>query len=492
MAEAERTPVIAGIGEVLDRDNRLEPRALLVAAARAAEKEAQGLLSQVTSIDIVSIFSMRYADIGGLLAHDLGLSPARAGETAAGGEKPIRLLGEVAERIARGEQTTALIAGAESLRTRAQASRTGTLLDWGPADPEAKPFSPLDFVTPLALRYQLLQPTYVYPLYENACRHSWGQSVAAAEQESAELWSRYACVAIDNPFAWLRRTYTPAEILSDGPDNRLIAYPYRKLMVANPMVNQGCALLVTSLAAARAAGVAEEKLVYIGSGARADEPRDFLARDRYDRSTAQNAVLDSVVRSANTKIDLWELYSCFPTVPKMARRTLGLGPEVQPTLAGGLTFFGGPMNNYMSHAVAAAVRALRAGQGRTALLYGQGEFVTKHAALVLSATPPPGPVVLQDVQTQADAAADPIPPLQEDYTGPATLETFTIIYNRHGEPTTAPVLTRTATGARVVAQVPAEDAATLALLADRAGDPVDQTGTITREANGLLRWSTHL
>lgn len=489
MADAERTPVIVGIGEVIDRDNRLEPRALLVAAARAAAAEAPGLLAQVQSIDVVSIFSMRYAAIGRLLAADLGITPARAEESAAGGEKPIRLLGEAAERIARGEQITALIAGAESLRTRAQAARSGTLLDWGPVDPDARPFAPLDFVTPLALRYQLLQPTYVYPLYENACRHSWGQSVAAAEQESAELWSRYADVAINNPYAWLRRPYASAEILADGPDNRLIAYPYRKLMVANPMVNQGCALLITSLAAARAAGVAEEKLVYIGNGARADEPRDFLARDRYDRSTAQNAVLEAVVRAADTSIDLWELYSCFPTVPKMARRTLGMGTDVPPTVAGGLTFFGGPMNNYMSHAVAAAVRALRAGQGRTALLYGQGEFVTKHAAILLQVTPPLEPVVLRNVQAEADAAADPVPLLLEDFSGPAHIETYTIIYDRHGEPITAPVLTRTANGARVVAQVPRTDAATLAMLSAREGDPVGSAGTISREADDLLRFA---
>jgi acetyl-CoA C-acetyltransferase len=70
-----------------------------------------------------------------------------------------------------------------------------------------------------------------------------------------------------------------------------------------------------------------------------------------------------------------------PCVPKMARRTLGLGADVKPTVAGGLTFFGAPLNTYMTHAACAMVRQLRGG-ARLGLLYGQGGFVTKHHALV--------------------------------------------------------------------------------------------------------------
>ena len=81
--------------------------------------------------------------------------------------------------------------------------------------------------------------------------------------------------------------------------------------------------------------------------------------------------------------DAIELYSCFPCVPKMARRTLGLGADVQPTVTGGLTFFGAPLNTYMTHAACAMVRKLRDG-AKLGLLYGQGGFVTKHHALVLS------------------------------------------------------------------------------------------------------------
>src|SRR6202011_3113390 len=98
-----------------------------------------------------------------------------------------------------------------------------------------------------------------------------------------------------------------------------------------------------------------------------------------------------------------ELYSCFPCVPKMARRMLGLGPDVQPTVTGGLTFFGAPLNTYMTHAACAMVRKMRDG-AKLGLLYGQGGFVTKHHGLVLSRRAPAA-ALAQDTSVQAEAAS---------------------------------------------------------------------------------------
>ena len=66
-------------------------------------------------------------------------------------------------------------------------------------------------------------------------------------------------------------------------------------MVANPTVNMGGALLLTSLAKARAAGIAEHRLIYLVGGASAEEPRDYLERDQFVESHAQNAVLKTAL-----------------------------------------------------------------------------------------------------------------------------------------------------------------------------------------------------
>ncbi|WP_342244609.1 hypothetical protein [Pseudomonas sp. OTU5201] len=489
MIDPQRIPVIVGIGECIDRDNLHEPRVLLAEAARLAGAEAPGLLQQVDSIDVVAIMSCQYDKIGQLLANDLGIAPARAEESVAGGEKPVRLLGEVAERIAAGTSQVALVCGAEAMRTRARAAQDGMPLNWGPVDPNARQLTALDFVTAHAARYGLVQPTQVYPLYENATRHAWGQTLEQAQRESAQIWSQNADAASGNSAAWLGKPHSADQIMENSDSNRMIAYPYRKLMVANPLVNQAGAILVTSLERARAAGIAPNQIIYIWSGARANEPQDFLVRDRFDHSTAQDAVLNSTLAQSElepSEIDLVEFYSCFPTVPKMARRTLGFPLEKRLSLAGGLTFFGGPANNYMTHALAAAVRELRDREGQRALIYGQGEFVTKHAAIVLANTPPKQAPQMLNVQADADAAAGPQPRLLESYQGAATIESFTIVYDRNGTPSQAPVVARTPNGERVVALVRGDDDAAINVLLDQ--DPIGRGGHVTVEEKGLLRF----
>src|ERR1700710_243361 len=202
-------------------------------------------------------------------------------------------------------------------------------------------------------------------------------------------------------------------------------------MVANPTVNMGSAILMPSLARARAAGIAEDRLVHTLGGASAEEPRDYLARDQFFESHSQNAVLKAAMELAGgdgRAFDAIELYSCFPCVPKMARRTLGLGADVQPTVTGGLTFFGAPLNTYMTHAACAMVRKLRDG-ARLGVLYGQGGFVTKHHALVLSRLPPQQELA-QDtsVQAEADRRRGDVPEFVTEASGQGTVESFTVIY----------------------------------------------------------------
>jgi acetyl-CoA C-acetyltransferase len=309
--------------------------------------------------------------------------------------------------------------------------------------------------------------------------------------ESGTLWSAYSQVSSENPNAWLKRRVMPDEITTPSVDNRLIAWPYTKLMVANPTVNMGGALLLTSLAKARAAGIPEHRLVYLVGGASADEPRDYLDRDQFVESHAQNAVLRAALALAGGRADAFdaiELYSCFPCVPKMARRTLGLGADVVPTVTGGLTFFGAPLNTYMTHAACAMVRKLRSG-ARLGLLYGQGGFVTKHHALIVSRRMP-SELLAQEtsVQGDADRQRGPVPAFVTEATGMGTVESFTALYGRNNEVEHGVVMLRTPDTSRALARVPAHDRQTLAHLLNMDRSPVGSSGAISRADDGVLEW----
>jgi acetyl-CoA C-acetyltransferase len=490
----DRTPVIVGCGEAVDRpaalSHALDPIGLMALAARRADDDAGGgLLRQVDRLDVVNLVSWRYADPPGELAARLGIAPRSASYAPIGGETPTKLIHEAALAIARGEARVALIAGGEAQYSAARAQKEGAELPWPPFAHDAPSrVERATYLHPLAIALGASMPVNVYPFYEMASAHAGGQTPAAAQRESAELWARYAAVAADNPSSWLNRRYTADDIARVTPDNRLIAWPYTKLMVANPMVNQGAAVIVASLDAAREAGVDPAAIVHLVGGAAADEPRDYLARDGYASSPAQDAVLARALDlSDGGPFEAIELYSCFPCVPKMARRTLGLGADVMPTVTGGLTFFGAPLNDYMLHATAATVRRLRSGSG-TGLLYGQGEFVTKHHALVLSAVP--SEQQLDQDYSIADSAAarrGPVPSVVAPSDGPATLETATILYRRDGSVDHGVVILRTPRRERTMAAVMPDDHATLAAITDGGQYPVGREGIVL--ANQLPSWA---
>lgn len=493
----DRIPVIVGIGEIVDRPKEitegLEPLDLLEQALRRAEADAGAkLLGEVQSLDVVNFLSWRYRDPEKLLAQRLGIAPAHCYYGPVGGESPIRYIHEAAKRIARGECSVAAVCGAEAQSTATKAERASVKLPWTPfAHDVEEPKRGAAFQKPLAVKLGVFRPVTVYPFYEAASSAHWGQTPREAMAESGVLWSRYSEAAAQNPNAWLKRRYTPEEITTPTADNRLIAWPYNKLMVANPSVNMGGALLLTSLAKTRAAGIPESRLVYPLGGASAEEPRDYLLRDQFYESHPQNAVLNAVIDLAGgdgRQFDAIELYSCFPCVPKMARRTLGLGADVQPTVTGGLTFFGAPLNTYMTHAACAMVRRLRGGAG-LGLLYGQGGFVTKHHALVVSKTAPREALIQEtSVQAEADRNKRAVPEFVTEAGGKGKVESFTVLYGRGGDVEHGVVMLRTEDDRRTLARIPATDGATLAHLLDMDLTPVGSIGEIAMAADGVPEW----
>src|SRR6266403_2252400 len=482
----DRIPVIVGVGEIVDRPKEilegLEPLALLEQALKRAEADSGSkLLGEIQSLDVVNFLSWRYRDPEKQLSDRLGIKPEHAYYGPVGGESPIRYLHEAAQRIARGECSVAAVCGAEAQSTATKAERAGVELPWTPfAHDVPEPKRGAAFQKPIAVKLGVFRPITVYPLYEAATAAHWGQTPREAMAESGALWSTYSNVASQNPNAWLKRRFTADEITTPTPDNRLIAWPYTKLQVANPTVNMGAALLMTSLAKAKAAGIAEDRLAHVRGGASAEEPRDYLIRDQFFESHPQNAVLNAVldlVGGDGKAFDAIELYSCFPCVPKMARRTLGLGPEVRPTVTGGLTFFGAPLNTYMTHAACAMVRKLRNG-AKLGLLYGQGGFVTKHHALAQDTS----------VQAEADRHRGAVLDFVTEADGKGSVESFTVIYGRGGDVEHGVVMLRTPDNARTLARVPAHDGATLAHLLNMDRTPVGSIGDIVTAEDSVLEW----
>lgn len=490
-----RIPVIVGVGEVVDRPasaaHGLQPAELMAQALERADADGQGgWLAHVDSLDLIHSVSWPYEDPLGQVTKRLGIRPRHQNYGPIGGETPVRYLHEAACKIAAGDIEVAAVCGGEAEYTVRMAQRQQTDLPW--AERAASWRQPRDrsYLHPLALAHGLNQPVFVYPLYEVACQAAWGQTPQEGLQESAQLWAGLSRVAAANPSAFLQEARSAAEISEVSKSNRPIAYPYSKLMVANPVVNQGAAFIVTSLARAQAAGVPGNRLIHIGPGAAANEPRDWVSRARYDQSQAQDFVLESVLAQAGlsgAQVGLVELYSCFPCVPKMARRSLGMSADRAISVTGGLTFFGAPLNNYMTHAIAAMVSRLRAQPNACGLVYGQGEFVTKHHAIVLGGGARPWPAETHAPERAVAATTHaPVPAIVSDASGPIVVETSTVLFDRDGAATHGVVVGTTLGGARTLARVPANDQRSIVELMRPDRTPVGRVAHLHQADDGLL------
>lgn len=494
MRDPETVPVIVGVGQINDRpanpDDGLDSGGLMVEALRRADADAGGgLLADIDWLGVVSQLSFPQLNpLTGVVAEAIGAEPSFARQTATpSGDSPILLLNEAANAIARGEAKLAGVTGGEALRTAAHRARQAS-----DGTHDALRNAAHRRRAGYRQTYGLTVPVDVYPLYENAGRAARGETLAEAQAESGAIWSEFSRVADANPAAWIHRPVSAAEVVEPSADNRRIAFPYTKLMVANASVNQGAGFIVASLAEARRRGIGEERLVYVGLGAAAHESEDFLARDTFAASPSMAISLTKALELnglTTDDLDHVELYSCFPCVPKMARRVIGWPLERPMSVFGGLTFGGGPIGNYMSHAAASMVERLRDGGGR-GLLYANGGYATHNHAIVLTAHYNPAARFPQDFdfQAEADAARGPIPELDEDYTGPAAIESYTVHYARNGSPRMATIVARTPAGARTLAAVGGDDAATIGFLTDGRGEPVGVSGTIAPGPAGLRFW----
>ena len=484
-----RIPVIVGVGQINDRpaagEEGLDSIGLMASAARAADRDAGGgFVAHCDWLAVVPQISFRELDPPSLLPVALGIAPGHVRQAPmASGDTPILYLNDAANAIASGEAQVCLIAGGEALRTAARRQQV--------SGPGSGQFRAHLTASELRIRYGVLNPAGIYPLYENASRAAWGQTLAEGQAESGQIWSLMSQVAADSEGAWIKAPKLAEEITEVSADNRPIAFPYTKFMVANSSVNQGAACIVTSLEAAQEAGVTEDRIVYVWAGAAAHEPEDPLERTTWGTPEGMRVSLEramAINELAVEDLDHVELYSCFPCVPKMARRVLGWPAGKPATVHGGLTFGGGPIGNYMTHAIAAMVQALRQG-GCNGLLFANGGHCTHNHTIVLSRKPPRESLFPQDYdfQSEADAARGAIPALGDSYEGPVTLETYTVIYDRAGEPDYGIVFARAPDGARVIAKVAGEDADTIAFLTDGRCEPVGSTG-ITSKIGETLFW----
>ena len=461
--------MIAGIGQVTNRADPadpstwVEPLTLMVDAVGRAGSDAAGivgarsaLLERIDEMFAVPSFVWNTADPARAVADALGVSVGATRLGFAGGTVPQTALFDAATRIAAGALDVAVIVGAEAIKTRDIARKRGERVAWteqgGHVEAPQADFSVPDALTDHERAVGLIVPAHSYALFEHARRRTLGLTRTEHLAGLGALAARMSGIAAANDGAWLREGVDAAAVTTPSRDNRMISAPYTKLLTSNVMVDMGAAIIVTSLEAARAAGVPDDRLVFPNAGAAAREQWLISRRAELSVSLAMRACARRLFDEGPQSVDdvaFLDLYSCFPIAVELAGDALGIDPvadERAPSVTGGMTFFGGPGNNYVTHSIATMAERLRGSPGATGLVTGLGWYASTHSWGTYSSSPPRDGFRAHRVQAEVDAV--PLRDADDDYTGPAQVESYTVVHDRDGLAARAIVSLITPTGAR--------------------------------------------
>ena len=501
------TPVLIGAGQFTYRgeiENSPSPLELLKIAADRAVGDAGLLGSVLAELDAVAVIAFSIDAPGGLsklplprlvnppasLARGLGAQPAWSVYTETGGNSPQQAVNVVCERISKGQSELALVTGAEFLGSLMKRLKAGLGFGgWGDdiTDPPVRIGDPRPGVTPQEAAHGLGYPVNTYPLFENALRARDGRSLHDHQARLGALFSPFSKMAAANPNAWFPVERSPEELVSVTDRNRMISFPYPKYLNAIMEVDQSAAVLICSVRKARELGVSEDKWIYLhGCADAADLWHPMDRQDFYSspsiRLTGERAFQMAGVGLAD--IDIIDLYSCFPSAVQLAAQELGVALDDPRglTVTGGLPYFGGPGNNYALHSIAEMMTRLRARPGAYGLCTANGWFLTKQSIGIYSTKPVEGDWIREAplmIQERIDAL--PHPEIVERPTGPAVIETYTVVHAREGV-RMGIVIGRDGAGRRFVAHTP-EDAETLLNLEAREG--VGRTGTVGPHPDGV-------
>jgi len=503
----ERTPVLIGAGQFTYRGDPAaspSPCSLLKIAAERAATDAGIGAEGLAAIDALAVVGFTIDAPGsrrGMIPHStnppvtlskmIGAAPRWSVYSEMGGNTPQYLINMLAEKIARGETELALTVGCEFLGSAMKRLGKGLPFDDWKAiededlEPPKRVGDARSGTTPYEARHGLNRPINIYPLFENALRARDGRALADHQKQLGRLFSRFSAVAAENPEAWFPTKRSAEELVDVSEKNRMIGYPYPKMLNAIMEVDQSAGVIVASVAKARELGVPEDKWVYLHGCADAADLWHPMDRQDFHSSPAMRLTGQLAFEMAGVgldRIDLIDLYSCFPVAVEIGAEELGLSLDDPRglTVTGGLPYAGGPGNNYVMHSVAVMHRRLREKSGSYGLITGNGWYLTKQSTGIYSTTRPDKPFEREDpavLQRQIDAL--PHPDVIESPRGRGTIETYTVVHKREG-PFMAIVVGRDANGRRFAANTP-DDPATLASL--EASEQIGRTGTVTQSGD---------
>ena len=450
------TPVLVGCGQVTQKienpEEAKDPLELMKESSLIAIEDStvNDLASHIDTVTAVRFifdseggkrppFSI-YSNPPKTLADKLGIVDAKTYNGPTGGNTPQYLINILAEKITNGESNVALLSGAECFSTMRKASRQGIKTGWG--EDSGGERIDLGFEkaggTENERKHGIIFPVSVYPLFENAIRDKKNHSIEQHLNFLGEMFEPFTKVASEHPNAWFPTFRSAKEISTVSESNRFIGFPYTKYMNAIMEVDQSASLIIMSEEKANEFSIPQNKRVYLHGCADINEVWNVTERPELNSSKAIRLMGEKAFKMADwniDEIDFFDLYSCFPSMVELGREALDISPNnTKPlTVTGGLPYFGGAGNNYVTHSIATMMQKLRLNTNAKGLCTSNGWYATKHGIGLYSCVPYEGDWKREDpAQYQKIVDSLERPEVDESPSGKGYIETYTVANGRDG------------------------------------------------------------
>ena len=460
----ERKVVVAGWGQITQpkelNQTAQDPMGLMTQASnRAAEMMvSKKVLTYLDGIMVVRTLSHHYTSPAEQLAQKLGAKPKFTHVSGIGGNSPQTLINIAAGMVARNELDSVLIAGAEAYVQRNNTEkRVESALFRG--IPKDYPGDDIIGSSSLENQHGIEHPMQGFPLFETALWAASGLDLQTYLIQIGKMWSKFSKTAANHPYAWSKTFRTPEEIITPGPTNRPVAFPYTKFMNSFVTVDQGAAIILMSEDTSKKYSQNNKQTVYfLGGGYAEDRQRFMIEKSDFTSCPPLKAAVEKALARSHMpldNLDCFDLYSCFPCAVSIAKKMIGIADnDPRPlTLTGGLGFFGGPGNNYSLHGVATLAEKISIGEKSNGLITALGWFMHKHAAGVYGSEPSKGEIKDYDIKDQINCLAGDEPVIIKDQVnGHGTIETYTVIYAGNHEPSYVVLYGRTRDNFRFIAR----------------------------------------
>jgi acetyl-CoA C-acetyltransferase len=444
--EKELCPVIAGVAQFKqpkETFNPLDPLRLMVKACKMAlgDSKTPSLKHYIDSIFMVNINSWSYKDAPEQLSIALGIKPVKKVYLPDGGDTPQLLVNRAVKKIMTRKSQVILITGAEAGYSLYRSQKGKVSLNWPiRRKPKYMEGNLWHGTSDFENKYNLIIPAYSYAIFETSLRSFLNHSLEEHNSYIAKIFEKFSKIASKNPYAWEKKSYSAEELITPAPNNREITHPYTKRLCSNVYVDQAAAIIIASKKIVEKLKIDQKKWVYPMGGVDFKNIFNITQRPKLYNSPAARIGIKYVLKRARLKleeINLFDIYSCFPSIVEIIKNEIGLEEDDprQLTITGGLPYFGGPWSTYSLHAIVTAVELIRKNPSLKIMIIANGGYNTKQSFGVYGSIPSANSIdTLKESREQDIILDQKLPKPVVKANGNLKIEGYTIPFDRYGYP----------------------------------------------------------